>query len=74
MKITTSGVFCAVTITNVLPKDSGKWYFNVGTGQHLVDFASNLKQFVYHVDVEGTDLKFKKSSFSSLTYYYDIMI
>lgn len=51
MKITTSGVFCAVTITNVLPKDEGDWHFTVGTGENLQDFKKD--QFVHQVSVIG---------------------
>ena len=51
MKITTSGVFCAVTITKVLPKDNGEWHFIVGTGENLQDFEKD--QFVHQVSVTG---------------------
>ena len=51
IKITTSGVFCAVTITKVLPKDSGDWHLTIGEGEHLKDFEKNT--FAYPVSVKG---------------------
>ena len=44
-------MFCAVTITNVLPKDNGEWHFTVGTGENLQDFEKD--QFVHQVSVTG---------------------
>ena len=54
IKITTSGVFCAVTIANVLQKDDGDWKFTVGTGEHLATFERN--DFLYQVSVIGNFL------------------
>ena len=51
VKITTSGVFCAVTVSNVLQKDSGTWKLTVGTGEHLATFKN--KDFIYDVSVIG---------------------
>ena len=51
VKITTSGVFCAVSITNALPKDDGDWKLTIGAGEQLMDFEKNT--FVYSVSVKG---------------------
>ena len=51
IKITTSGVFCAVTITNVLPKDDGDWHLIIGEGKDLNAFEKQT--FAYPVSVEG---------------------
>ena len=44
-------MFCAVTITNVLPKDGGDWHLIIGEGKDLNDFEKQT--FAYPVSVEG---------------------
>ena len=51
IKLTTSGVFCAVNITNALPKDNGNWKLTIGTGEHLMAFEKHA--FLYPVSVKG---------------------
>ena len=51
MKITTSGVFCAVNITEALPKDDGNWKLTIGTGEHISVFEKT--SFLYPVSVKG---------------------
>ena len=51
MKITTSGLFCAVNITKALPKDDGNWKLTIGTGEHISVFEKN--SFLYPVSVKG---------------------